>query len=297
MMAKPAGAVGPTGGWRTRGGAACAAVALLAVACLGGCGGSLSHRSVDEASTRVPIGPEVKRVRIEVQNGSVGVDQGAGAEAEIAVGVRRAADSEEELRRLEQVPFQLQPTSDPERPGVLILRGPSLPDGSQGLLALELGIRLPAALELEVLIRGNGHVVVANRRAAVQVETGRGDLRFEYLHGAVKARTGRGNVIAIDHRGPLDIVTMVGDMQAFVREPDRAINLATGHGTVQCLIPEGLGFEVDARAEVGRIRNRFGVPVERDGYRASMVGRHGTGGPTIVLRTGQGDLSLAGKQW
>ncbi len=260
--------------------------------------GSLSHRSVAESSDKVTIGHDIECVRIEVQNGTVGVDVGSERAVAYSVGVGRAANTAQELAEIEQIPFQLVVVSDPARPRTLILRGPFLPAGNSGLLRLELGIRIPAELALEIDVVANGHVTVGHRVGKTFAKTGRGDLRFEHCLGPVKAESGRGMVIAFDHEGDLDIHTHVGDMQAFVRRPGRVLRLVTGQGTVQCGVPENLEFDLDARAEVGRIGAGFDLTGETIGdYGAALVAKRGAASTRVVLRTGSGHIAFKPKKF
>lgn len=276
-------------------GVARASAALLVVA-MSSCTGSLSERSVAELSGEVPIGHGVSRVRIVLEDGTVGVDSGPDRVVGYRGGVRRAADTAGELARLEQIPLELTAAVDPRDPSVLVVRGPMRGEtGPAGVFAFELGIRVPPDVALEVRILGNGNVTVANRLAPADVETGRGDLRFPGCRGGVRARTGRGNVIAFDHHGDLDVLTKVGDMQAFVVEPGEHLRLVTGQGTVQCHVPPKLDFELDARAETGRaVAEAFDLASAKVGdYGAVLTGVQGTGRTKIVLRTGSGHLSLS----
>ncbi len=262
------------------------------------CGGNLGYRSVIETSGKVPLTAAMKRVRLEIDNGTIGIDAAEAREVAYAGGVRRAADTAEGLQQLEQVPPGFVVATDPDHPETLVLRGPSLPPGIGALLGVEMGIHLPADVELEVRVQGSGNVTVVHRNAAVRVDTGRGDLRFESCHGALRAKSGRGHVIVVDHRGDIDIHTMIGDMQVFVREPGAQLRLVTGQGTVQCHIPAETPFDLDARAEVGRIGSSFGLPVETIGsYGAAMVGKRGAATTKLVLRTGSGHLSLQSKRF
>ncbi len=262
-----------------------------------GCGGPLSWRSVAEFAAEVPVAPGIKTVRIEVQNGSIGVEAAGAGVVSVAGGLRRAADTEEELARLERIPAGLEVVADPARPETLVLRGPVLPPDAKALLAFELrAIRVPADLALEVVVAANGHVTVARREAATTVTTARGDLRFEDCRGSIDARTRQGRVIAFGHHGDLALHTGVGDMQALVREPGTRLLLETGSGTIQCFVPPATEFDVDARAEVGKIGNGFGLPVTKPSkYSAAMVGRQGSGRTKVILRTGDGALSFAPK--
>jgi|688.fasta_scaffold85038_3 hypothetical protein len=263
-------------------------------------GGGLGHRSVAQAKGSVPIPAGITIVRIELASGTLGVDvpldPAAPAAVDWAGGVRRAADSAPELRQLEQVAVALAAAPDAARPGVLVLRGPSAPAGSAGVLAFEVGVRLPAGLSLEVAVAGSGHVTVANRASSTVVQTARGDLRFERCAGPVRGKTGSGNVIAFDHEGDLDLLTGAGDMQAFVRKPGAELRLVTGKGTVQCGVPEGCEFELDGRAETGRIGVDFGLQASKVGeYGAAVVGRRGAATTKVVLRTAAGHLAFRSK--
>lgn len=265
-------------------------------------GSGLEHRSVAELSGTVPIGQDVDTVRLEVQNGTIGIDLPEPSRQDRVVayagGIRRAADSAADLARMEQLPTGLAVVADPKRPRTLVLRGPALPPGSSGLLAMELGIRLPGELTLEVVVPGSGHVTIANRGGRTIVDTGRGDLRFERCRGPVRAKTGRGMVIAFDHCGDLDLHTVVGDMQAFVKEPAATLRLVSGQGTVQCCVPANCEFELDARAEIGRIGADFGLVGERVGdFGAALVGSKGSGRTKVVLRTGSGHLAFRQHQF
>jgi hypothetical protein len=261
---------------------------------LPGCGSA--HRSTANLAEQHPIAVGIESIRIEIDNGTIGVDVGTARQVEVRGGIRRAGETAAELAQLELVPPGLRVVTDPQQPQVLVLRGPSLPAGVNGLLGLELGVRLPAELPLEIVIAGSGHVTLARRQARSKVKTGRGDLRFEDCHGGVQARTGRGNVIAFGHHGDLDVHTTVGDMQAFVETPDKLCRLVTGQGTVQLHVPRETPFDVDARAEIGRIGNGFGLTAQTVArYGAALVGKQGAASTAVVMRTGAGHLSFTPK--
>jgi len=270
---------------------------VAATMLLGGC----AHRSVASFDGELECGPEIKRVRVEMDNGTIGIvanEEGAPARAmTYAGGVRRDARSAEELTALEGVATVLTAQPDPEDPETLVIRCPSAPKGVQGMIAYEGHIRMPADLPLEIAVTNNGHVTLTDRRAATKVTTRRGDLRFERCIGAIEANTGQGNVIAYEHEGSIDVRTRLGDMQVFVAKPGDHITLDTGKGTVQCHVPKDIECHADARAQIGRIGNDFGFEVRKVGeYSAAMTGKIGSAKTEILLRTAAGHISLIARK-
>lgn len=265
-----------------------------ALGLLAACSGNLSHRSVAETSGKLPIGPEVRRLRLEIASGTLGIDVHADRELSFAGGIRRAADTAADLAILEGIPIGLAASVDPVTPDTLVVRGAAAPTpGPNGVLSYELGIRLPADLALEVVVAGNGHVTVARREAPLRVETSRGDLRFEQCRGGIKAHTGRGVVIGFGIQGDVDIETAVGDMQVFVEAPGELLRLRTGQGTIQCFVPPQAGFVCNARTSMGRVGNAFGLANEATTqYGRAMTGQHGDGRSQVILMTGSGYIAL-----
>lgn len=259
--------------------------------------GACAHRSVENISGAHPYGATIKRVRIEMANGSLGIVAPEAGSDENTVfyagGLRRDANDAEDLAKLDAVPAALTAAPDPEDPTTLVIRGPEAPDGVSGMIAYEGSVRLPPGMPLEVQVRNNGHITMVGRRAFTKVRTRRGDLRFEGCHGGVEANTGQGVLIAFDHEGDIDVRTALGDMQVFVDRPGDEITLSTGKGTVQCQVPDDFDFEVDARVEIGRIGNDFDFEVRKVGeYSAAMTGSKGAAKTKVILRTAAGHISL-----
>jgi hypothetical protein len=261
---------------------------------LAGCGGSLSHRSVAETSGKLPLGPEVRRVRLEIASGTLGIEVHAARELAFAGGIRRAADSATDLVALEGLAIALTGAIDPAASDTLVVRGAVVPPGvANGVLSYELGVHLPAELALEVVVAGSGHVTVARREGPLRVETARGDLRFEQCRGGIKAHSGRGVVIGYGLQGDVDIETAVGDMQVFVEQPADLLRLRTGQGTIQCFVPPTAGFVCNARTSMGRVGNSFGLPnAATTQYGRAMTGQHGDGRSQVILMTGSGYIAL-----
>ena len=267
--------------------------ALLLTVLAGGC----AHRSVAVTKGEIACGPEVTKIRIEMANGTLDLAtllaDAPPDQIQWAGGVRRDASTEEGLKSIEAVAVTLVAAKSAEDPGTLVITCPMAPAGVVGMIAYEGSIRIPAKLPVEIAISDNGHVTMVGREAFSKVRTGRGDLRFENCKGGIEANTGQGVLIAFGHEGDLDVRTGLGDMQVFITKPGAQITLGTGQGTVQCKIPAATEFEVDARAEIGRIGNDFDLEVRKVGdYSAAMTGKVGKGTTKVILLTGSGHISL-----
>ena len=269
------------------------AVALLAL--FTACTGGLGHRSMAPMQGELVIPAGVTQVRVEIQNGSIEVNQGKVGAVGYRGQVRRAADTAEQLQRFEGQGTELVAAESPSA-DTLVLRGPSRPQGADmGVLAVELILEVPEGLAVSLIVSGSGNLSINDRSAAIELDCGRGDLRMKRTRGTAKLHSGRGNIIADDHSGDLDVNLDVGDMQVFVREPAARVRLVTGMGNVQCLVPPATQFRVEARTQTGKLANGFGLAMEREGFSSWMVGQRGDGRTELVMHSGKGHLSLSHK--
>lgn len=268
------------------------------LACLCACTGGMGHRSMASLLGEMPLPAGTTRVRVEIENGSLDVRVGDAGKIGFRGQVRRAADTPEQLAAFEAQGAELRGASDPASPSTFVVKGPSRPQGQLiGVLAVEAILTIPDGIEVTLAVSGSGNLAVEKRSAALDLQCGRGDVRCKHTAGLAKVRTGRGNVILDDHSGDVDVDIGVGDMQIFVREPQKKVLLATGMGNVQCILPPDSQFRVDARTQTGKLANGFGLPIEKDGYRAWTVGQRGDGRTEVAMRSGKGHLSLSHKQF
>ncbi len=272
--------------------------ALLACVCFCACTGGMGHRSVAALSGELLLPAGTTRVRVEIDNGSLDVRVGTAGKIGFRGQVRRAADSAEQLAAFEARGAELRGASDEKSASTFVVQGPSRPEGQLlGVLAVEAVLSIPDGIEVTLAVSGSGNLAVEARSAALDLHCGRGDVRCKSTVGLAKIHTGRGNVILDDHAGDVDVDIGVGDMQVFVRQPNKKILLATGMGNVQCIIPPESQFRVDARTQTGKLANGFGLPIEKEGYRAWTVGQRGDGRTELAMRSGKGHLSLSHKQF
>lgn len=261
------------------------------------CGdGGFAIRDVRGVSGSLPVETSVRIIRVEADTGSYIVQGGTASEVAFDGVVRRAAQDEAGMQRLLQVDPTPRMERDPAHPDRLLLRMPGLPPDASPLhsmLTFEVRFVLPDLVDVEVVVRGSGHLTAEDRRGSTRLDTARGDLRLARCHGSARLHTGKGTTIVFDHRGDLEVEAEVGEVQAFVPQPGERLTLATGLGNVMVFLPPEAGFRVDARALRGKIASAFGQVARRvQDYGAVLEGTHGDGRTSLVIRTGSGQVAV-----
>ena len=208
----------------------------------------------------------------------------------------RTAATEAGLERLRAVSMTLRVDSAPDENGVLTLRGPELPaglDASDHVVVLQLRIRCPPGLAVEIeLLRGSFDV--RRVEGPLNLDTGYGQIHLRHVHGDAVLRTNHGNVTVDHHRGGVDLEIDVGAVMLWIDELGQStVRAVTREGNVNVRLDPSEVISVDARTELGRVMNTFGIPIESMGkFGAKMVGTNGMRGGSVILRTERGHVAL-----
>ncbi|HEV2417835.1 MAG TPA: DUF4097 family beta strand repeat-containing protein [Terriglobia bacterium] len=121
---------------------------------------------------------------------------------------------------------------------------------------------------------GSGNITLAeNTGGSGKVSTGSGSVRLSGVNGSLRVGTGSGNIVAEGQAS--------GDW-----------SLHTGSGNVTVRLPEDASFAINAHADSGRIITRRSVTVQGTLRKGSLEGVVGKGGPTVMLRTGSGNIQI-----
>ena len=266
--------------------------AFAVLASLPACGeGHLSYLREGELSATFAVEAGTRAVRVEIPLGSIKVEAGEPGRIEFRGLFRRASDTAEGLARLEELDFTLTRVMSDE-PGVIALSAPNLPEGLDSIthaLILRTHLRVPVDLAVE-LIAGRGELTVVERRGPVRVRTGSGDVRLSQVHADAEVVTGHGHCFVEGHRGGLDVRTKFGTILAFLDGLGAAgVRLTTEEPSIQCHLPRGAGFELEAEVALGEAVNTFDLPIEPLGESGQQFrGSVGGGGPTVRLECGRG---------
>lgn len=176
--------------------------------------------------------------------------------------------------------------------------------------AANLCVRVPRSTMLAVSA-ANGKVLVEGIRGAVKarstngaasvcdvvgdvdVATSNAKVACRCIRGRLMARSSNGKIEIEEHCGSIDASTSNGLIRARLDEIGKeGINLATSNGRIVLDLPEELDAEVDIRVDNGIVRNDRELDHTTRETGGRVLGRIGSGGPLIKLRTSNGSISL-----
>jgi hypothetical protein len=169
-------------------------------------------------------------------------------------------------------------------------------------LAARTGDGLIEVLDLEGTINVNsddGRIVAANLAGRVQARTGDGSIEIDRVTGGVDADSGDG---PIEIAGRLDELTVrTGDGSVRVDASDGSSmksdwRISTGDGRIVMRVPAEFSADVDASTGDGTVFVDGVSRPPQDGDRAEqrrVVGRLGSGGATLQLRSGDGSIDVS----
>jgi len=142
---------------------------------------------------------------------------------------------------------------------------------------------------------GSGNIRGREVSGPIRLKAGSGDLEIEEVgQGDVDARTGSGNITVRGIKGGFRAEAGSGDIRAD-GAPANMWSIRTGSGNVDLRVPSGASFDVDISSNSGTVTVDHPVTTTVQGRvqeRKSVVGRVGSGGPTISVHTGSGDIHV-----
>jgi hypothetical protein len=173
-----------------------------------------------------------------------------------------------------------------------------------------LELRVPRGTSLEIN-NPNGKVCIEGVHARVQVRSSNGSVRVADVVGDVDvntsnakiccsctcgrllARSSNGKIEIGEHRGSLDASTSNATVRAALDALGKhGVQLATSNGRIVLELPESVDADLDAWVDNGTIRNDRDLESATRNTSGRIVGRLGSGGPLVKLRTSNGSISL-----
>lgn len=128
-----------------------------------------------------------------------------------------------------------------------------------------------------------------------EIDLVNGSLTIEGVDGDVAASTVNGRVRASGLTGNASISTVNGGLEVAFAEldADRSIELSSVNGSLELAMPGHADVDVDASTVHGRIRNDFGLEVDRSEFVGRKLrGSVGRGGARIELSNVNGSIDI-----
>jgi DUF4097 and DUF4098 domain-containing protein YvlB len=157
---------------------------------------------------------------------------------------------------------------------------------------------------------GGGHIQLDGCDGAVEIKTGGGDIVFADSKGTLRARTGGGTIDARNFVGDADVGTGGGELRleridsAIAGETSggsitasvsgaaiKKISLESSGGDIDLVLPKSAAADIAAKTSAGRVTTDLPLEVIR-ADEENLRGRLNGGGPSILLRTSGGSISI-----
>ncbi len=139
----------------------------------------------------------------------------------------------------------------------------------------------------------NGSATIVDVIGDVEVSTSNAKVCCACTRGRLTARSSNGKIELQEHRGSVDAATSNGLIRVGLEELGKGgVTLATSNGRIVLELPERVDADVDVRVDNGVIRNDRPLGRTTKESNGRIVGRLGSGGPFIKLRTSNGSISL-----
>jgi DUF4097 and DUF4098 domain-containing protein YvlB len=181
-----------------------------------------------------------------------------------------------------------------------------------GRRSIHITVRVPMDSDIDVHT-GDGHINASNVKGDSRLDTGDGNIKSDHFQGSVHLHTGDGRIEGFDFDGTLfaetgdghvsirgrfdrlDVHTGDGTIEASVESGSRMTGpwtLRTGDGHINVRLPENFAADVDAHTGDGRVTLTYPITISGTIDRGTIRGKMGSGGDTLMLRSGDGSISI-----
>lgn len=138
-----------------------------------------------------------------------------------------------------------------------------------------------------------GSIKIEETAGNVEVSTSGGSIRIDRARGDVHARTSGGSIKVDEVFGAIDAVTSGGSITASLSsQPKGDCRLSTSGGSVVVYLDPSISVDLDARSSGGGVRAEIPVTIQGEMARSRLTGQVNGGGPSLVLRTSGGGISI-----
>ncbi len=190
----------------------------------------------------------------------------------------------------EQRIAQIQAHPPIEQTGNTIRIGVTADDPLYRNVSISYELSVPAQTRVQART-GSGDIGIAMTAGQVQARTGSGDINVLGTSGSLDAHTGSGDVHAGRIAGSMTASTGSGDIEA-AETGGAPVEMRTGSGDVRLGLAGDAAFTVDVHTGSGSIHTTHPITVNGTTGRNRLEGTVRGGGPTVLIRTGSGSVTI-----
>ena len=165
---------------------------------------------------------------------------------------------------------------------------------SFGNHSVKVELTVPSEADLD-LHTGDGNLTADGIKGRLRFSTGDGNIDAHSLAGPLFAHTGDGNLRLEGRFEDLEAGTGDGNVQVEAASGSRmgtGWSLHTGDGNVTLRCADDLSADLDAHTGDGKIRLDFPITTSGTFKENTVEGKIGGGGPTLKVRSGDGDIRI-----
>lgn len=142
---------------------------------------------------------------------------------------------------------------------------------------------------------GDGHISAQELKGEIRMHTGDGRIEGANLDGSLNADTGDGQINVNGRFDALQLRTGDGSVEA-AAESGSAVaqdwSISTGDGSIRLRMPPNVNTELRAHTGDGRIRVDLPLTVSGGQSKTDVRGKIGAGGSRLSLETGDGSITV-----
>ncbi len=160
--------------------------------------------------------------------------------------------------------------------------------------SIRLEVRVPRELTGDIHT-GDGSIKLLGLHGSLRADTGDGSIQGENLDGSLEARTGDGSVHVAGRFDHLQLHTQDGSVELNVQRGSRlqaGWRVETGDGSVHVNLPRDLAADLELRTGDGHLSMDLPLSTEETKSNHEIRGKLNGGGPSLVVHTGDGSISV-----
>lgn len=155
-------------------------------------------------------------------------------------------------------------------------------------------IKLKGAGDDVTVKTAGGSISMGSVNGNAQAQTSGGSIRVGEVSGTLEAHTAGGSISIEGVAGTVDAKTSGGSIRAALTEqPKEECRLITSAGNISVSLPDRISVNIKARTFGGKVSTDLPITVKGELSKSQIQGALNGGGPTLLLETSGGNISIS----